>query len=110
MLDTPRATTGSGTNAGGNSEAGESANQGASHSGEDQSGRNEVAGGSMNDSSINADCESLFVTTRLGSYADPIPETNRQPYPSYNDPRFPQETHLTGIRARKPSLASLVSE
>ncbi|GMF67752.1 unnamed protein product [Phytophthora fragariaefolia] len=61
MLDTPRATTGSCTNAGGNSEAGESANQGASHSGEDQSGRNEVAGGSMNDSNSNADCESLFV-------------------------------------------------
>lgn len=49
-----------------------------------------------------------FTTTRLGTCADPIPEPNRQPYPRNDDKNFPQEKCLTGIRARKTSLASLV--
>ncbi|ETM97801.1 hypothetical protein PPTG_20045, partial [Phytophthora nicotianae INRA-310] len=40
-----------------------------------------------------------FTTPRLGTHADPIPVADQQPYPEENDPDFPQEKRLTGIRA-----------
>ncbi|KUF78061.1 hypothetical protein AM587_10002616 [Phytophthora nicotianae] len=55
-------------------------------------------------------CNDLpFTTTRLGSHKDTIPPPNRQPYPPYNNLDFPQQQRLTGIRARKTRLASLVT-
>ncbi|ETI53677.1 hypothetical protein PPTG_07983 [Phytophthora nicotianae INRA-310] len=61
-----------------------------------------------NNTNTNANTGSHFTTKRLGSCGEPIPVANKQPYPSENDPLFPQEKSLTGIRARKTSLASLV--
>ncbi|ETI56999.1 hypothetical protein F443_00643 [Phytophthora nicotianae P1569] len=49
-------------------------------------------------------------TTKRGTYEDLIPAADRRPYPETNDPAFPQEKKLTGIRARKTSLASLVAK
>jgi hypothetical protein len=53
---------------------------------------------------------SPFTTIRLGTYADSIPAANRQPYPPKNDPNLSQIKRLEGIRARKTSLPSLVSQ
>ncbi|KAF4030581.1 hypothetical protein GN244_ATG17625 [Phytophthora infestans] len=63
---------------------------------------------SANDTNTNADTGLHLTTERLGSCGESIPVANKQHYPSENDPLFPQEKFLTGIRARKTSLASLV--
>ncbi|KAG2971253.1 hypothetical protein PC119_g23432 [Phytophthora cactorum] len=49
-----------------------------------------------------------LITSRLGSFADSIPAADRREFPGDNEPDFPQEKRLSGIRARKTTLASLI--
>eukprot|EP00644_Phytophthora_capsici_P015189 jgi/Phyca11/128309/e_gw1.75.29.1 len=46
-------------------------------------------------------------STYRGWEFEPIPEPDQTPYPALDDPNFPQENRVTGIRALKSSLAAL---
>ncbi|KAL3669560.1 hypothetical protein V7S43_004947 [Phytophthora oleae] len=88
ILNTPRISTSSSSNGSGDADP---------TTGADENARNAAE-----------DTTTPFTTTRIGSHADPIPAPNRQSYPQNNDPSFPQEKRLSGIRSRKTSLALLV--
>ncbi|GMF41483.1 unnamed protein product [Phytophthora fragariaefolia] len=90
-------------------EAGRSVGRGTSDCDADQHGGNPSGDGATDSATNSTGNGAPFATTRLGSHADPSPAANRRPYPPDNDPCFPQEKRYTGIRARKASLASLVT-
>ncbi|KAG2825086.1 hypothetical protein PC113_g11406 [Phytophthora cactorum] len=52
--------------------------------------------------------DSPLITSRLGSFADYIPAADRREFPGDNEPDFPQDKRLSGIRARNTTLASLI--
>jgi hypothetical protein len=116
VLDAPNTTTGTSStiagkpgtadDSGANAESNASEGDGEVGQSDSTAAEDDTTGAANND----AGDGSPFTTIRLGTYADSIPAANRLPYPPENDPNFPQEKRLEGIRARKTSLASLASQ